>query len=419
MKKSKTSLTDYQNFGLTNSSNNFYDNNNQNSLNYIYSVPTFGNNNNNIGSRNYYFNNGVFHMSNELIHESLWRNLLNDSNFLTSVKKIELNGTTIDSIGLRYLSEIIQRSRILEIIKIEWNYLNQIEEEFFNFCDFLSKLSTLRVLSLTNNKLSDSTISGILNVLCNPSLHEIDLRWNEFSDISANKILNFFQKNENFGSNLRFLNLNGNHCSTRILNEIQMYLSNKKKNLSSSSVNFNQNFSVSQENLNIKQNLQKVDENIKEGNNLFNNESLRKEIEGLKEKNKVLEEQLNQEKEKLYSEKANFNLNLSSIETNYSNLSLENNDLKNNIIMLRTTIEENQRSYNETLNSKEKNQSETVRILETEIERMRNENKELKESYLNEMENLNKKYLNNEENLTKIIKNLKNENNSLLKVMKK
>jgi len=87
-------------------------------------------------------------ITNNLVSNEDWDSIINHLNN-SLIQTVELSGINISGYGLRGLSDILQRKNIVKTLKLEWNYMSEIPDDFDYFCEIMCNTSSL--INVLNN----------------------------------------------------------------------------------------------------------------------------------------------------------------------------------------------------------------------------------------------------------------------------
>ena len=179
----------------------------------------------------------IFFMSNKPIIDNEWESISKYIKNSPFIKYLHFSSISLGKKGLQSIADIVLFNQNIKGLKIEWNFLNGLIEEFECFCDIISK-SQIQILELNNNKLSSVHISAILRLLKSKSLNILNLKWNEIGNDTIRSIIEHIKTN----SSIQEIQLGGNKISQETLNELEETIY-KNKNNKYNSIVFNSNVS--------------------------------------------------------------------------------------------------------------------------------------------------------------------------------
>lgn len=173
-----------------------------------------------------YSERDIFHISNKFISKEEWDSIFTFISKSPNFHTLSISGINIDSYGLRRVAEVIGANNSIKTLKLEWNYLNEYNEDFDYLCEVISRSNNIIYLHLNNNKLNSMQANSISKVIRNNSaIYLIDLRWNEIGNDGGKEISAALTSN----SVLQEMNLTGNKITQEILFEINDKI-NRNKN---------------------------------------------------------------------------------------------------------------------------------------------------------------------------------------------
>jgi len=111
------------------------------------------------------------------------------SNNNNSLGVISLMSTGITATGAKYFAQMLETNTILFFLHI-WD--NEIGDEGVRMLStpIANQNSKLKYLGLTGNKLTDGSVDDLIRMIQHsPSLKEITLRRNNFSDIGKGRLI--------------------------------------------------------------------------------------------------------------------------------------------------------------------------------------------------------------------------------------
>lgn len=175
-----------------------------------------------------YAERDVFYISNKFVANEEWDSITALLSRSTNFHTLAISGINIDSYGLRKVAEIIGVNKTLKTLKLEWNYLNEYNEELDFLCNEIVKAKSLIYIHLNNNKLSSFQIGSICNIIQAASpLLMLDLRWNDIGSDGGRDIVTALSNN----TTIQEVNLTGNNITQEIIFELNDKL-NRNKNYS-------------------------------------------------------------------------------------------------------------------------------------------------------------------------------------------
>lgn len=175
----------------------------------------------------------TYQISNKILATNEWDSVFDHLVKSTNLHTLVFSGVNIDSYGLKKLAELLTHNKYVKTFRLEWNYLNEYNEEFDYLCKVFSR-SSLVYLHLNNNKIASQQCGSIAKVLrkCD-SLLLLDLRWNEIGNEGAREISSALTSN----NSVQEVNLSGNKVSQEVNFEISEKVSRNKNFLYNSHFN--------------------------------------------------------------------------------------------------------------------------------------------------------------------------------------
>lgn len=171
-----------------------------------------------------YSDKEVYYASNKSIQDSEWDTI--EKYLINSpyIKSIHLSGISINKYGLEKLGLIIRMNNRIKSLNLEWNFLNELVDEFEDFSDSICQ-SNVSYLSLNNNKLNSSHKKAILSLVQSNKLSFLSLKWNEIGNDIVKNIIDIIDSK----TKLIEINLAGNKISTDLLIELEYIIKKKDK----------------------------------------------------------------------------------------------------------------------------------------------------------------------------------------------
>ena len=157
----------------------------------------------------------TYFVSNKSISDNEWDSISKYIKNSPFVKSIHLSGVSLNQKGLYIISEIILTNNRIKSINLEWNFFNELVDEFEQFCEAVSK-SDVQYLALNNNKISSAHFKGLIQLVKSVHLISLNLKWNEIGNDIVRTLI------ENIKSNVKIqeINLAGNKISHELIAEL-------------------------------------------------------------------------------------------------------------------------------------------------------------------------------------------------------
>jgi hypothetical protein len=173
-----------------------------------------------------YSERDTFQISNKFITPEEWDVIANLLVKSINYHTISISGINIDSYGLKKLAEILSVNKYIKTVKLEWNYLNEFNEEFDYVCEVIARGNNIVYLHLNNNKLNSLQTNSLSKIIKNNGvILQIDLRWNEIGNDGGKELSSALTSN----NSIQELNLTGNKLSQEVMFELNEKL-NRNKN---------------------------------------------------------------------------------------------------------------------------------------------------------------------------------------------
>ena len=169
--------------------------------------------------------NQILQIQNQFMRKENWESIKNQLASNDVINTLVLSGISINTEGIKILSDIIRTYPQIKNLKLEWNILYDFPNEFDQFCNAVTT-SCIVYLSLNNNKINSGMCSSIQYMIANAkNLLYLDMRWNEIGNDGAKLIIAALTKNQNIIE----LNLIGNKINGDTLRQIAEFMAKNKE----------------------------------------------------------------------------------------------------------------------------------------------------------------------------------------------
>ena len=337
--------------------------------------------------------NQILQIQNQFMRKENWESIKNQLASNDVINTLVLSGISINSEGIKILSDIIRTYPQIKNLKLEWNILYDFPNEFDQFCNAVTT-SCIVYLSLNNNKINSGMCSSIQYMIANAkNLLYLDMRWNEIGNDGAKLIIAALTKNQNIIE----LNLIGNKINGDTLRQIAEFMA-KNKEFQNDYVFRGKVEQPKNKNQQIYNDIEQIIplKVIEREKALSNEFKARYDVQlvqnaKLEKENRELSKNLEIERGKVLEMKKNYDDSLEIETTNrikaeevivqlqekISKLTIENNQLQSNYddFVKKSTIEKDNlnlqlKSLQDTIARKEKNFEEKYNLLKNENEKI-------------------------------------------------